>query len=47
MKMQDAQLMQAGGVTMSTDDDQNTVMGTIPATNGSRSQGITCQGANR
>ena len=39
--------MQGSGVTMSTDDDQSTVMGTIPATNGSRSQGITCQGANR
>ena len=45
--MQDAQLTQASGVTMSTNDDQSTVMGTTPATNGPSSQGTTSQGANR
>ena len=39
MKTQNAQLMQASGVTMSTDDDQSTMTGTTPATNGSSSQG--------
>ena len=34
MKIQDVQLMQASGVTMSTSDDQSTVMGTTPATSG-------------
>ena len=34
MKMQDVQLMQASGVTMSTNDDQSTMTGTTPATNG-------------
>ena len=34
MKMQDAQLTQASGVTMSTDDNWSTMMGTTPATNG-------------
>ena len=42
--MQDAQLIHASGVTTSTDDDQSTVMGTTPATNGSSSQGTTSQG---
>ena len=47
MKTQDVQLMQASGVTMSTVNDQSTVMGTTHATNGSSSQGTTSQGANR
>ena len=47
MKMQDAQLTQAGGVTMSTNDDWSTMTGTTPATNGSSSQGTTSQRANR
>ena len=47
MKMQDVLLMQASAVTMSTDDDQSTVMGTTPTTNGSSSQGTASQGANR
>ena len=47
MKMQDVQLMQSSGVAMSTDNDQSTVMGTTPATNGSSSQGTASQGANR
>ena len=38
---QDAQLMQASGATMSTDDDQSTMTGTTPTTNGSSSQGTT------
>ena len=45
--MQDVQLMQASGVTMSTDDDWSTMMGTTPTTNGSSSQGTMSQGANR
>ena len=47
MKMQDVQLMQASGVTMSTINDWSTVMGTTPTTNGSTSQGTASQGANR
>ena len=47
MKMQDVQLMQASGVTTSTIDDQSTVMGTTPATNGTSSQCTASQGANR
>ena len=47
MKIQHAQLMQASGVTMSTDNDQSTVMGTTPTTNGSSSQGTASQGAIR
>ena len=47
MKMQDAQLTQASGDTTSTVNDQSTVMGTTPATNGSSSQGTASQGANR
>ena len=45
MKMQDGQLMQASGVTMSTISDP--MMGTTPTTNGSSSQGTTSQGTNR
>ena len=47
MKMQDAQLMQASGDTMSTVDDWSLVMGTTPATNGSNSHGTASQEANR
>ena len=47
MIMQDAQLTQASVVTMSTNDDQSTMMGTTPTTNGSSSQGTTSQGENR
>ena len=39
--------MQASGDTMSTVDDQSTVMGTTPTTNGSSSQGTAGQGVNR
>ena len=47
MKMQDAQLMQASGDTMSTVNDQSSVTGTTPATNGTNSQGTASQGAKR
>ena len=47
MKMQDAQLTQACGVTTSTDDDWSTMTGTTPTTNVSSSQGTASQGANR
>ena len=47
MKMQDAQLMQASGDTMSTINDWSSVTGTTPATNGTSSQGTASQGANR
>ena len=47
MKMQDAQLMQASGFTMSTDDDWSTMTGTTPTTNSSSSQGTASQAANR
>ena len=47
MKMQDAQLIQATGVTTSTNDDQSTVMGTTPTTDSSSSQDTASQGANR
>ena len=47
MKMQDVQLMQASGVTTSTDNDWSTMMGTAPATNSSSTQGTASQGANR
>ena len=47
MIMQEAQLTQASVVTMSTNDDQSTMMGTTPTTNGSSSQGTTSQGENR
>ena len=47
MKMQDVQLMQASGDIMSTINDQSTVMGTTPTTNGTSSQGTTREGANR
>ena len=46
-KTQDVQLMQASGGTRSTVDDQSSITGTTPATNGSSSQGTTSQGANR
>ena len=46
MKMQDVQLMQAIGDTMSTINDWSTIMGTTPATNGTSSQGTASQGAN-
>ena len=47
MKMQDMQLMQASGDTMSTIDDWSSVTGTTPATNGTNSQGTASQDANR
>ena len=47
MKMQDAQLMQASGDTMSTSDDWSTITGTSPTTNSSSSQGTASQGTNR
>ena len=47
MKMQDAQLMQASGDTMSTNDDWSTITGTSPTTNSSSSQGTASQGTNR
>ena len=47
METQDTQVMQASGVTISTDDDWSTVMGTTPTTNGSSSQGTASQGASR
>ena len=47
MKMQDAQLRQASGDTTSTVNDQSTIMGTTPTTNGSSSEGTASQGANR
>ena len=45
--MQDVQLMQASGDTMSTINDWSTIMGTTPTTNGTSSQGTASQGANR
>ena len=47
MKMQDMELTQASGDTMSTVDDWSSVMGTTPTTNGTKSQGIASQEANR
>ena len=47
VKMQDVQLTQASGDTMSTVDDQNSGMGTIPATNGTNSHSTASQEANR
>ena len=47
MTMQDVQLMQASGDTMSTADDQSLVTDTNPATNGTNSQGTASQGAKR
>ena len=47
MKMQDAQLTQASGVTMSTNNDWSSMTGTTPTTNSSSSQGTAIQGANR
>ena len=46
-KTQDVQLMQASGGPRSTVDDQSSITGTTPATNGSSNQGTTSQGANR
>ena len=43
--MQDMQLMQASGDTVSTIDDWSSVTGTTPATNGTNSQGTASQGA--
>ena len=47
MKIQDVQLMQASGDTMSTVNDQSTITGTTPTTNGTSSQGTASQGVNR
>ena len=47
MKMQDAQLMQASGDTMSTINDQSSIIGTTPTTNSANSQGTASQEANR
>ena len=47
MKTQDAQLTQASGDTVSTIDDQSSVMGTTPTTNGTNSQGTASRGAKR
>ena len=47
MKTQDVQLMQASGDTMSTIDDQSSVTGTTPTTNGTNSQCTASQEANR
>ena len=45
--MQDAELMQAIGDTMSTVDDQSSVMGTTPTTNSTNRQSTASQEANR
>ena len=45
--MQDSQLTQASGDTTSTIDDQSSVMGTTPTTNGTNSQGTASQEANK
>ena len=47
MMTQDAQLTQASGDTTSTVNDQSSVMGTTPATNGTNSQGTASQEANK
>ena len=47
MKMQDVELMQASGDTMSTIDDWSSVTGTTPTTNGTTSQGTASQEAKR
>ena len=47
MKMQDAQLMQTTGDTMSTVNDWSSVMGTTPATNDTNSQGTASQEAKK
>ena len=47
MKMQDVQLVQASGDRMSTIDDQSSVTGTTPTTNGTNSQDKAGQEANR
>ena len=46
-KMQDVQLTRASRDTMSTVNDQSTVMETTPTTNGSSSLDTASQGANR
>ena len=45
--MQDTQLTQASGDTMSTVNDQSSVMGTTPTTNGTNSQDTASQEVNR
>ena len=45
--MQVMQLMQGSGDTMSTINDQSSVTGTTPVTNGTSSQGTASQGAIR
>ena len=47
MKTQDMQLTQASGDMMSTVNDQSSVTGTTPTTNGTNSQGTASQEANR
>ena len=47
MKMQDVQLMETSGDTMSTVNDWTTIIGTTPTTKGSSSQGTASQGVNR
>ena len=47
VKKQEAQVTQANGDTMSTVDDQSSVMGTTPTTNGTSSKGTGGQGAKR
>ena len=47
MKMQDVQLMQTSGDTMSTVNDWSTIMGATATTNGSSSQGTASQGAKQ
>ena len=47
MKMQDMQLTQASGDTMSTVDDWSLDTGTTPTSNGTDSQGTASQEANR
>ena len=45
--MQDMELMQASGDTVSTVDDWSSVMGTTPTINGTNSQGTGSQRAKR
>ena len=47
LKMQDVQLMQASVDTTSTVDNQSSVAGTTPTTNGQNNQGTASQEANR
>ena len=46
MKMQDVQLMQSHGDTMSAINDQSSITGTTPTTNSPNSQGTASQEAN-